>query len=248
MKNPIKEDPAVTPSNLDDTRRVVAGTSVLGTSVGQNSPGVIECKSLKQKILPSHDTRRVVVSSGAYCATAGRDPPSVRDSVRNKGQRRFRLDDTRRVVASSGTNGAAAGQNPPGVKDSRINQTRYHQDDIRRFVVADGAKCTEDGQKSLNAKKKQDDEFSALVESLNSGPPDDVLSTHTINMRRTDYRRLTGRNELNDKIVDEYLTLIKERNQREGLQSVYTFPCYIFPHLLGNFDNFEYIESKIKVG
>ena len=161
LKNPIKEDPAVTPSNLDDTRRVVAGSSVLGTTAGQNSPGVIECKSFKQKILPSHDTRRVVVSSGAYCATAGRDPPSVRDSVRTKGQRWFCLDDTRRVVASSSANGTAAGQNPPGVKGSRINQTRYHQDDIRRFVVADGAKCTEDGQKSLNAKEKQDEEFSA---------------------------------------------------------------------------------------
>ena len=147
------------------------------TTAGQDSPGVIECKSLKQKILPLYDTGRVVVSSGTYCTTADRDPPSVRDSVRTQKQKRFCLGDTRRVVTSSSAYGTATGHSPPGAKDSRRNPIRYHQDDIRRFVVVDGAKSTEDCQKSPNVKESgtQDKEFTALVESLNSGPSDDVL-------------------------------------------------------------------------
>ena len=249
VKNPNKENSLIPPSNLDDTRQVVVGRGVHSATADQNLPGVKDCNmSSKQERSQVSDTGRVVASSGDHCAAAGRNLPRVIDSVSTQ-KERFRSNDTRRVVASSGAYGATASQNPPGVNNSpRSSQSRYHLDDIRRFVVIDGAKRTGNDQESPNTKdSKQQDEFRALVESLNSGPPDDVLSTHTINMRRRDYRTLTGINELNDKIVDEYLTLIKERNQQQRLQSVYTFPCYIFPHLLGNFDNFEYIERKIKV-
>ena len=105
---------------------------------------------------------------------------------------------------------------------------------------------TNDDKKVMLNKKNKEKCFRKLVENLNSGPPDDVLSKHRIQMRRRDYRSLSGRNYLNDKIIDEYLTLIKERNEQGGLTSIYAFPSYVFPHLLQDFSHYEYVEEKIK--
>jgi len=95
--------------------------------------------------------------------------------------------------------------------------------------------------------KIANEEFKELVNSLNSGPPDDVLSTHKLNMRRRDYKTLTGKNYLNDKIIDEYMTLIKERHKREGLANIYNFPSYVYPHLKNDTSHYEYLEKQIKV-
>ena len=93
--------------------------------------------------------------------------------------------------------------------------TVYSTGDIRQFFVS-------------NEKKESNECFKKLVNNLNSGPPDDILSKHRIQMRRRDYRTLSGVNFLNDKIIDEYLTLIKERNEKEDLPGIYTFPLYAF--------------------
>ena len=111
--------------------------------------------------------------------------------------------------------------------------TVYSTGDIRQFFVS-------------NEEKESNECFKKLVNNLNSGPPDDILSKHRIQMRRRDYRTLSGVNFLNDKIIDEYLTLIKERNEKEDLPGIYTFPSYVFPHLLGDFSHYDYIEQKIK--
>ena len=115
-------------------------------------------------------------------------------------------------------------------KSSTPSVTR-HDKDIRQFLTSDA------NPSSI---------YIDLVRNLNSGPKEDILSKHTIQMRRKDYRRLTGVNFLNDKIIDEYLTLIKERNQQEELPRIYPFPCYVFPHLRNDFSHFEFIEEKIK--
>ena len=64
------------------------------------------------------------------------------------------------------------------------------------------------------------------MENLNSGPPGDILSKHFLEMSRSDYRSLSGRNFLNDKIINEYFQLIRERNVREKLPTIYQLSTY----------------------
>ena len=54
-----------------------------------------------------------------------------------------------------------------------------------------------------------------LARTVQRGPPNEVLATNNMDMTRSDFRSLTGSNCLNDKIIDEYLLLIKQRNERE---------------------------------
>ena len=55
-------------------------------------------------------------------------------------------------------------------------------------------------------------------------------------MKRCDYRSLTGKNYLNDKIIDEYMYLIKERNQDENLPEIGVLPVHVFKLIDQNFD------------
>ena len=109
-----------------------------------------------------------------------------------------------------------------------------HQQDIRAWL---------DKEKGTNIKSK--DMFKRLVEQVNSGPPDDIISKHTLEMSRRDYRSLTGKNWMNDKIVDEYFTLIKERNQKDNLAKVSTFSVHAFRKLEQDFEeNFQLIADR----
>ena len=76
-----------------------------------------------------------------------------------------------------------------------------------------------------------------LVHNINTGPSSDILSKNNyLEMTRGDYRSLTGRNYLNDKIIDEYIYLIKERNQKENLPSIGFLPVHVFKLLDQDFD------------
>ena len=78
----------------------------------------------------------------------------------------------------------------------------------------DNCRTSADIRQFLTSESNANSIYKELVKNLNSGPEEDILSKHTIQMRRKDYRRLTGTNFLNDKIIDEYLTVIQERNQQ----------------------------------
>ena len=63
--------------------------------------------------------------------------------------------------------------------------------------------------------------------SILIGPPDEILVKHQLQMTRSDFRSLFDKNYLNDKIIDQYLMLIKIRNEKDpklptiSIQSVY---------------------------
>ena len=53
-----------------------------------------------------------------------------------------------------------------------------------------------------------------LVNNINTGPSNDTLSKNNyLEMKRCDYRSLTGKNYLNDKIIDEYMGCSKSNAQ-----------------------------------
>ena len=63
---------------------------------------------------------------------------------------------------------------------------------------------------------------------IQRGPIDDVLSKQ-LNLKRRDFQTLSGTEFLNDRIVDEYMRLIRERNQADSsLPVVYTCITHLY--------------------
>ena len=88
-------------------------------------------------------------------------------------------------------------------------------------------------------------QYKRLAREIHSGDPDENLSTHTLNMTRRDYRSLSGVNWLNDKIVDEYFTLIRERNEKQNLAKIYTLITHAYKKLDQNFnENYKLIAER----
>ena len=48
---------------------------------------------------------------------------------------------------------------------------------------------------------------------INEGPEEEVLARHGLHLKRCDMKTLQGQNYLNDKIIDEYMRLVQQRNE-----------------------------------
>ena len=121
-------------------------------------------------------------------------------------------------------------------EDSRSVNVKQGRQDIRQWF------------KTKDSNTMPSDTYKNLVENLNSGPLDDILSKHILQMRRRDYRSLSGKNYLNDKIIDEYFSLIAERNAKQKKTKVHSLCSYMFPKLEQDFDTeFEVLNQWIKV-
>ena len=59
-----------------------------------------------------------------------------------------------------------------------------------------------------------------MLDSLTEGPPDYILCSHFLQIKRRDFRSLAGNNYLNDKIIDQYLELIRQRNLRKDMMKI----------------------------
>ena len=116
-------------------------------------------------------------------------------------------------------------------KDARTNRPKQENLD-RRVVVNNEIK--EEPQNSSEGRS----EIKTLIHNINTGPSNDILSKNNhLEMKRCDYRSLTGRNYLNDKVIDEYMFLIKERNQQEeNLPDIGILSVHMFKLLDENFE------------
>ena len=92
----------------------------------------------------------------------------------------------------------------------------------------------------VNAEKA----YKAMIRNLKEGPPDEILSNNFLQMSRRDYRSLFGRNYLNDKIIDEYLQLIRQRNISDELPKIYPLTTHAFSWLEVDYErNFSKVMS-----
>ena len=67
-----------------------------------------------------------------------------------------------------------------------------------------------------------------MTRNLNVGNASDLISSNFLQLRREDYRSLTGKNHLNDKIIDEYLHLIAKRSEQSKHKSVYAITAHAY--------------------
>ena len=93
------------------------------------------------------------------------------------------------------------------------------------------------------------EDLKSRQQNITIGPPDEVLVKHHLNMTRSDFRSLASNNYVNDKIIDQYLRLIKERNDKDQeLPSVATQTVFFFKKLdrLGLEEGSKQTENWIK--
>ena len=85
----------------------------------------------------------------------------------------------------------------------------------------------EEDEESQDLHKKGEDR----VVDILSGPPDEVLCRCEVDLKRTDFISLSGRNYLNDNIITGYMKLIRDRNEAYKLPEVYACSTYMYQKL-----------------
>ena len=92
-------------------------------------------------------------------------------------------------------------------------------------------------ENTVQIENKSRTDIKTLFHQINTGSPNDTLSKNGyLEMKRCDYRSLTGRNLLNDKVIDEYMYLIKERNKRDNLIGIGTLSVHMYKLLDQDFE------------
>ena len=75
-------------------------------------------------------------------------------------------------------------------------------------------------------------ELMRKVEDIQRGEGKEVLSDHGLQLTRDDYRSLRGREYLNDKVIDQYLKHVEERNTDDtSLPKVYASTTFLYTKL-----------------
>ena len=93
------------------------------------------------------------------------------------------------------------------------------------------------------------EDLKSRPQNITIGPADEVLVKHHLNMTRSYFRFLASNNYVNDKMIDQYLRLIKERNDKDQeLPSVATQTVFFFKKLdrLGLEEGSKQTENWIK--
>ena len=169
-------------------------------------------------------------------------------------QRRRRIEsngeDTRRVIvredgtekpveteAEKEADLKAKSKKTPAMDSRRV--LLKERQDIRGWFKSDkesseARACVEEKSEQLmntrNVIKERKDNLDQV--NIKQGPAKEVLAKHGLHLTRGDFRSLSGRNYLNDKIIEEYLRLVAARNEEDSqLPSVHVCSVFLFKQL-----------------
>ena len=130
--------------------------------------------------------------------------------------------------------------------ESKIEIVEGAQPDIRQWL---NSKPSKRGRNTMvtDPEKEKEKAYAAMLDSLKEGPPDDILCSHFLQIKRRDFRSLAGNNYLNDKIIDQYLELIRQRNLRKDMMKIYPLTTHTYSWLEENYDrNFPVVSRWCK--
>ena len=119
--------------------------------------------------------------------------------------------------------------------------------DIREWLHCQSPKKAKWSKQDKRNVDEKGEAYVTMMSTLNRGKPDDILSSNYFQLTRRDYRSLAGNNYLNDKIIDEYLQLVRQRNLIDGLKKVYPLTTHATSWLEENYDrNFPIVSRWFK--
>ena len=131
--------------------------------------------------------------------------------------------DSRTVIARSRQDGE---HEYKVTEENRGNLSSFKGDtrnvDIRDWLKVDTKQGEKESGKGVEGRvqgckgdedRKREMERQRIRNLINEGSDEDVLARHGLHLKREDMKTLQGRNYLNDKIIDEYLRLVQQRNE-----------------------------------
>ena len=165
-------------------------------------------QSMRGKETDGEDTRRVIAREH------GTERSVVTEVDLKAESKKTQLTDSRRVL----------------LKDKQDIRGWFKADketSESRTVVLEGNEQLADTRKVVKERN------SGLGQvNIKQGPAKEVLAKHGLHLTRGDFRSLSGRNYLNDKIIEEYLRLISVRNEENSqLPSVHVCSVFLFKQL-----------------
>lgn len=135
-------------------------------------------------------------------------------------------------------------------KDETTHETNRgisRNGDTRTVVKSEGRRViarqkfidNEDSQSNIKEEietKKQAESkeggLKKVVRDIHRGNANEVIATNLLNLTKGDFRSLSKKNYVNDKIVDDYMSLIQKRNAAdERLPDVYTVTVFLYKKL-----------------
>ena len=138
-------------------------------------------------------------------------------------------------------------------KEKGERKRRILNGDIRTWLEEGSLNREQPNSKSSMSKDVQKKGDRTLQETklvnIREGPGNEVLVKNNLWLTRTDFRSLADNNYLNDKIIDEYLTLIQMRNSKDHtLPEIATFTVFLYHKLerLGLEEGYRDTETWIK--
>ena len=131
-------------------------------------------------------------------------------------------------------------------REEEKGKRRILNGDIRTWLEEGSLKRAQPNSKSSMSKDIQKKVDRTLRETkmvnIREGHRNEVLVKNNLWLMRTDFRSLADNSYLNDKIIDEYLALIQQRNSKDQtLPEIATFTVFLY-HKLERF----WIRRRIK--
>ena len=134
-----------------------------------------------------------------------------------------------------------------------IQVVRIEDEERREIVISQETKTTAGDEREVIMKPPDSDMRSVRSQlrelNVEEGSRDEVLARNELSLTRADFESLSGMNYLNDKVIDDYLSLIAKRNRENpSLPKVYA----VFTHLyttvetMGMTEGFERTKTWIK--
>ena len=152
------------------------------------------------------DSRTVV----ARARKTSEEEKGVVDTRKVVGRPHKEERDSRTVVASDGK------------KSEGKNKAGKSHVDIRDWLEAERKPEKENSKRGKDKRWSQENDYGdtrrvvkekSTASLINEGPDGEVLARHGLHLNRGDMKSLQGQNYLNDKIIDEYLRLVQQRNE-----------------------------------
>lgn len=157
-------------------------------------------------------------------------------------------EDTRRVILREQGIGSSVETETEAKMEQKVGRNKILVKDSRRIVLQEKQDirgwfkpeketskprtCFEEKEEQIKDTRKVIKTTDLGQVNIRQGPAKEVLAKHGLHLTRGDFRSLSGRNYLNDKIIEEYLRLISARNEEDSqLPSVHVCSVFLYKQL-----------------
>ena len=181
------------------------------------------------------DTRTVVKASDIRCWFKKQNEVKSNTSAKSSGKDETSHDTYRGFSQKGDTRtGVKAEERKDGKKRREMAGQKFIEKEEGQSSIKEETETNLREVREIHKKQAESRErgLKRVVRDIHRGNPNEVIATNLLNLTKGDFRSLSKKNYLNDKIVDDYMSLIQKRNKYvEELPDVYTVTVFLYKML-----------------